>query len=374
MKKIYVLGAGMVGSLIAFYCSKFQDAEVTSADINPDNLKKIKNKISLIKTVTADLSDASTIKKLVSDADIVISAVPGFMGYQTLKTVIEAGKNCVDISFFPEDPFELHEAAVNKGVKAVVDCGVAPGFSNMILGYFNKNNTVKSFECCVGGLPLTRTLPWQYKAPFSPVDVLEEYTRPARYIKNHQLVSVDPFVHIEQVESSYAGTLDAFISDGLRTLITTQKVPDMVEKTLRYPGHVQLVKVLKDSGFLSKEPVSVNGADVAPIGLTSALLFKEWKLNDDDPEMTYLFANVEFNDGKRTRVELFDERDYETGFSSMARTTGLTCVAATLLMLTGRINGEGIIPPETIASQKGNFRMIVRYLQSKGIYLTKRKF
>ncbi|MCK6605597.1 MAG: saccharopine dehydrogenase NADP-binding domain-containing protein [Ignavibacteriaceae bacterium] len=374
MKKIYVLGAGMVGSLIAFYCSKFQDAEVTSADINPDNLKKIKNKISQIKTVTADLSDASTIKKLVSDADIVISAVPGFMGYQTLKAIIDAGKNCVDISFFPEDPFELHEAAVNKGVKAVVDCGVAPGFSNMILGYFNKNNTVKSFECCVGGLPLTRTLPWQYKAPFSPVDVLEEYTRPARYIKNHELVSVDPFAHIEQVESSYAGTLDAFISDGLRTLITTQKVPDMVEKTLRYPGHVQLVKVLKDSGFLSKEPVSVKGADVAPIELTSALLFKEWKLNDDDPEMTYLFANVEFNDGRRTRVELFDERDYETGFSSMARTTGLTCVAATLLMLTGRIEGEGIIPPETLASQKGNFRMVVRYLQSKGIYLTKRRF
>lgn len=372
MKKIYVLGAGMVGSLIAYYCNKFQDAEVTSVDINQDNLSKLQKKTGRIRTITADLSDTSVIKNKISDADIVISAVPGFMGYRTLEAIIDSGKNCVDISFFPENPFDLHEAAVNKKLKAVVDCGVAPGFSNMILGYFNKNNTVKSFECCVGGLPLTRTLPWQYKAPFSPVDVLEEYTRPARYVKNHELISVDPFARVDQIESSYAGTLDAFISDGLRTLITTQKVPDMVEKTLRYPGHVQLIKILKDSGFLSKEPVQVKGEKISPIDLTSSLLFREWKLKDDDPEMTYLFANVEFNDGNKTRVELFDERDYETGFSSMARTTGLTCVAAILLMLNGRISGEGIIPPETLASQKGNFKMIVRFLQSKGIFLTRK--
>ncbi len=372
MKKICVLGTGMVGSLIAYYCSKFQDTEVFAFDKNGVSLGRLRKKLSQIHCIETDLSDPAELRKSVASADLVISAVPGFMGFETLRTIIEQGKNCVDISFFPENPFELHDNAVRNGVKAVVDCGVAPGFSNMILGYFNRKNQVKSYECCVGGLPLVRKMPWQYKAPFSPVDVLEEYTRPARYVKNGEVISVDPFSDIEQVESEDIGTLDAFISDGLRTLIDTQKVPYMVEKTLRYPGHVQLVRVLKDSGFLSKDKIKVAGAEIAPIDLTSELLFQEWKLHDEDPELTYMFANLEFYDGTKKRVELFDERDYQTGFSSMARTTGLTCVATALLILTGRINSTGIIPPETVAAEKNNFRLIVRYLQAKGISLIKR--
>jgi len=105
-KKIVVLGAGMVGRTMAIDLSK--DYEVLSADRDPEALKRL-NGIANISTKVADLSDSGVIHDLVKAADLVVGAVPGFMGFQTLKTVIEAGKNIVDISFFPEDPFLLEK-------------------------------------------------------------------------------------------------------------------------------------------------------------------------------------------------------------------------------------------------------------------------
>ena len=111
------------------------------------------------------------------------------MGYQTLQEIISAGKNVVDISFFPEDPFGLDDLAREKGVTAIVDCGVAPGLCNIIAGYVAEKISEPSYyHCYVGGLPEIREWPYEYKAVFSPTDVLEEYTRPARLIENGQEV------------------------------------------------------------------------------------------------------------------------------------------------------------------------------------------
>ncbi len=129
-----------------------------------------------INTIVADLSSQSEIKKVIKDFDLVIGALPGFMGFNTLKSIIEAGKNVVDISFFPEDPFLLDKLAKDKNVTAVVDCGVSPGLSNIVLGYHNKKMKVNNYRCIVGGLPYKRDWPFQYKAYFSPIDVIEEYT------------------------------------------------------------------------------------------------------------------------------------------------------------------------------------------------------
>src|SRR6056297_920075 len=159
--KIIVLGAGLVGSAIAIDLSHNQ--EVTSADMNPEALNKFKN-YPKIKTVQADLNQPEAVKNLVADFDLVIGAVPGFMGFQTLKTVIEAGKNIVDISFMPEDFLQLDKLAKKNRVVAIADCGVAPGMGNIILGHHNKNMQVKSYECLVGGLPVIREWPYEYKA------------------------------------------------------------------------------------------------------------------------------------------------------------------------------------------------------------------
>ena len=158
MKKITVLGGGMVGSAIAADLAK--KYEVTLCDINEDRLKELSSRLS-IKTIKKNLTDKSQIKEAIKEADLVVGAVPGFMGFETLKTIIEAGKNAVDISFFEEDPFKLDELAKKNNVTAIVDCGVAPGLSNIILGYYNERMKIDLFECYVGGLPFEKKWPYE---------------------------------------------------------------------------------------------------------------------------------------------------------------------------------------------------------------------
>ena len=187
MNKIIILGAGMVGSTIAIDLA--EDFAVTVADKDKTRFQLLSNK--KIKKIVADLSKTSEIKKVVKDFDLVIGALPGFMGFKALKSIMEAGKNVVDISFFPEDPFLLDKLAKKKGVTAIVDCGVSPGFSNIVLGYHYKKMKVKSYKCVVGGLPVEKEWPFQYKAFFSPIDVIEEYKRPARIVVDGKIIEKD---------------------------------------------------------------------------------------------------------------------------------------------------------------------------------------
>ena len=245
MKKIIVLGCGLVGRAIALDLSN--DYDVTSCDYDEFKLNNIKP--YNINTLIADLSDFRTIAKIIEPYDIVIGAVPGYMGYKVLQEVIKAGKNAVDISFFPEDSMTLNELAEKNNVSAIVDCGVAPGMSNILLGYHYSRMKVENFICYVGGLPIMRKFPFQYKAPFSPIDVIEEYTRPARFMENSIIKTVSALSDSEYITFDEIGTLEAFNTDGLRTMLKTMKVPNMKEKTLRYPGHIEYIKVLLDAGF-----------------------------------------------------------------------------------------------------------------------------
>ena len=366
MKKITVLGGGMVGSAIASDLAKKYD--VTICDLSEERLKEISESLQ-IKTLVKDLSDNNQVKDAVKNSDIVVGAVPGFMGFETLKTVIESGKNIVDISFFDEDPFELDELAKRNNVTAIVDCGVAPGLSNIILGYYNSQMKVNSFECYVGGLPLERKWPYEYKAPFSPVDVIEEYTRPARIMVNGKVEIKEALSDPELIETE-AGTLEAFNTDGLRSLLKTMNIPDMKEKTLRYPGHIELMRVFRESGFFSKEKIEVNGKLIRPIDVSSKLLFPLWKLKKDEKEFTYL--KVIINGDEKIEYTMLDKFDDKTKTSSMSRTTGYTCTAAVNLVIDGDYNQKGISPPEYIGKNKNCFGKILNYLKERNIQIDKR--
>jgi len=184
---IAVLGAGMVGRAIALDLAK--DHQVTSFDLAGTNLEELKQRDSSIQTAAADLSDYSLYEDLLQPFDLVVIAVPGFMGFKTLEAVINAGKNVVDISFFPEDVLQLNELAKQMNVTVITDCGVAPGMSNLILGRYNAIMKIESFACYVGGLPLHPRPPFYYKAPFSPIDVIQEYIRPARLVEKGRIVT-----------------------------------------------------------------------------------------------------------------------------------------------------------------------------------------
>jgi len=368
MKKIIVLGAGMVGSAIAIELAKSHN--VTSADFDPHKLSLLKTKN--IFTKKTDLTNKKELSDLVKDFDLVVGAVPGFLGYNTLKTVIESEKNVVDISFFSEDPFTLDSLAKEKNVTAVIDCGVAPGLSGIVLGYYVKRMEVEFFKCLVGGLPFKRTMPFQYKAPFSPIDVIEEYMRPARLRENGFEVVKDALSGSEFIEVENVGTLEAFNTDGLRTLLKTMKIPTMIEKTLRYPGHKQAILVLKQAGFFSNELIEINGQKIKPIDLSAKLLFPLWKPEENEPEFTYLQTFMKGKENGKTKeymYELFDRFDDETKTSSMARTTGYTCNAVVNLVLSGGYKRKGVSPPEYIGEEENCFRSVIRYLRERNIVL-----
>ncbi len=370
MKKIVVLGAGMVGSAIAIDLSK--SFKVKIADVSAKNLLKLK-KHSKLQLAETDLSSAQNIKNVIEGADLVVCAVPGFMGFETIKAIIEAGKNLVDISFFSEDPFMLDKLAKKKNVTAIVDCGVAPGLGSVILGYHNKRMKINSFECYVGGLPKKKTPPFEYKAPFSPIDVIEEYTRPARLVENNKVIVKEALSDVELLHFPNAGTLEAFNTDGLRTLLKTMKIPFMKEKTLRYPGHIEKIKVLKDAGFFKKELVKFkDGTEVSPLDLTAGLLFQLWKLKPNEKEFTVMkiiVEGIEKNRPKTYEYNLYDEFNSKTKTSSMARTTGYTCSAAVNIVLKKLYTKKGISPPEYLGADKQCFEFILSHLNKRNIKL-----
>jgi saccharopine dehydrogenase-like NADP-dependent oxidoreductase len=285
MSKIIVLGAGMVGSAMAIDLVKKHT--VTLTDISQDLLEKIKQKCGELTTRQIDVTDKTELQQTIKQHDLVINAVPGFLGFETLRSIIEAGMNVIDIAFFPENSLDLDALAKEHNVTAIVDCGVAPGMDNVILGHHNETMKLTDFECLVGGLPKIKKWPFCYKAPFSPIDVIEEYTRPARYVEHGEVVVREPLTDCEYVEFDKVGTLESFNSDGLRSIISTMPhIPNMKEKTLRYPGHVEYVKVLKESGFFEKEKIEVHGNLVSPLDFTSKMLFNEWKLGEKEEEIT----------------------------------------------------------------------------------------
>lgn len=365
MKKIIVLGAGLVGGVMALDLAK--DHEVTAADRSEEALSRLQKKGKL-NTIRADLSDVEVVKKLVKDFDLVVGALPGFMGYRALQAVLEAGKNIVDISFFPEDPFGLDELAKDKGVTAVVDCGVAPGMGNLILGHHHSMEKVKRFRCLVGGLPQVRQWPWEYKAVFSPVDVIEEYVRPARYVQGGKVVVRPALSDPELINFEGVGTLEAFNTDGLRSLLQTMPdVPDMMEKTLRYPGSIEYLRVLRESGFFSDEEIEINGTRIRPVDFTARLLFPMWKLKEGEGDFTLMRVEVE-TDSKIWQYDLLDYYDAETDTISMARTTGFTCTAVANLVLSGQYDQKGISPPEFVGSKKGCFTFVMDYLKARKVH------
>jgi len=368
MSKIIVLGAGMVGKAMAIDLSKNHD--VTSADIEKKSLDFLSSSYS-IKTINLDVRNAEELASTVKDFDLVISAVPGFLGLNVMINVIKSEKNLVDISFLPEDVMQLDNLAKENNVTVVMDCGVAPGMPNYIVGYHNELMEIESMEYMVGGLPKVRTFPFEYKAPFSPCDVVEEYTRPARYMENGHFVVKPAMSDTELIDFGNIGTLEAFNSDGLRSLVyTLNKIPNLKEKTLRFPGHARLIQAFKAAGFLDHQPIDINGQSISPFDFTTKLLFNAWKLNPEEREFTIMRVIIKGTENgvkKEIVYDLFDEYDSVEKISSMARTTGFTATATAQMILDGVFTEKGVFPPELVGKRAECFSYVLRYLEERKV-------
>ncbi len=369
--KTIVLGCGLVGGLIAKDLAKDKNFQVTVADIDEGKLNKLTKGVG-IQGAKVDLSDSEAIKKIVAEQDIVIGAVPGFLGFNMLRSVIEAGKNIVDISFMAEDTLSLDELAKKKGVTAVVDMGVAPGMSHMIVGYVDSlMDETESATILVGGLPVIREWPYEYKIVFSPKDVIEEYIRPARLIECGRIVEKPALSDLELVNLPKIGTLEAFNTDGLRSLLYSIKIPSMKEKTLRYPGYAEKMRMLRETGFFSDTAIEVGGVKVKPIDLTSKLLFPKWELEEGEEELTVMQVIVQGEkEGKRLcyTYDLLDYYDKKEKATSMSRATGFPCAIIARLVAQGEFQYPGVCPPEYIGREHKIYHRVMEELEKRNVF------
>jgi saccharopine dehydrogenase-like NADP-dependent oxidoreductase len=370
--KIVVLGAGMVGSAIVEDLAQERAFQVTAVDARREALARLEGR-ARAERVQMDLRADGAVERALQGCDLAICAVPGGLGYATLERILRAGKDVVDISFFGEEALSLDGLAREMGVTAVVDCGVAPGLCNILAGHAHSLlDRAERYACYVGGLPAVRRWPYEYKAVFSPADVIEEYTRPARMVEGGEVVIRPALSQVEPCEIEGVGTLEAFNTDGLRTLIHTLRMPWMVEKTLRYPGHAERMRALRESGFFGTEPLDLDGQQVRPIDLTSRLLFGQWKLEPGEPDLTAMRVTIEGTRGEQRvtyRYDLLDRYDPESGTTSMARTTGYTCAIVARQVARGLFHRQGICPPELLGADADCYADLLAGYEARGIHL-----
>jgi lysine 6-dehydrogenase len=369
-----VLGSGRVGSAIVRDLAAEDDLSVLVVDLDPVRVERMAEFGA--DGVVADLSELGNVSRAVADADMVVGAVPGFMGYQTVERVLQEGKPIVDISFFPEDSLGLDQLARDAGVPGLVDCGIAPGLSNLILGRMEEHlDETDSFHCLVGGLPVERTWPWEYKAPFSPGDVIEEYVRPARLRREGVEITMPALSEVELVDFPGLGSLEAFNTDGLRSLLRNCKAPDMVEKTMRYPGHAVRMRILRDAGFFSTQEIQAASGVVRPRDVTEALLFSAWSFGEGEPDLTVMrIVVVGKKDGKSLRhtYNLLDYYNPDTETSSMARTTGYTCTAMVNVVRKGLWQEPGLATPELVGRNVDCFDAVIKHLEDRHVHIFQR--
>lgn len=375
MHKVIVLGAGRVGRLIVRDLSEDESLEVTVADRRAEMLDEVGEKLGCA-TACDDLGDVDTVARLAAEHDLVVDALPGAMGLDAMRGIIRAGKPAVDISFTPEDPRCLDEEAKASGARILYDFGVAPGMSNLLCAASALElGSPRQIRVLVGGLPVVRRKPWEYAAPFSPADVIEEYIRPARIKVNSKVVERQALSGLEHVEFPELGTLEAFYTDGLRSLLDTIDCPSMEEKTLRYPGYADRMLLLRDSGFLDDDPIAVDGIEVVPRDVTLKLLEPVWFLGEQTDDFTVMRLQVisgESSPYKRIKWNLLDYPNRSRAESSMSRTTGFPAALAARRMLDGTAELEpGVHPPEHLADNSQFVEGLLQDLESRGVVYRK---
>lgn len=373
----------MVGSVMAADLLASRGWKVTLVDASADALERAVARCRRgVKrapaTLVADCSSPAEITRLARLHDVVLGSLPSQLGFAALRAVIEAGRPYADISFMADDALELDAMARRRGVTAVVDCGVAPGMSNLLAGLATTLlQPCEHIDIMVGGLPVERRMPFQYKAAFSPADVIEEYTRPARLVEHGRIVEREALSEPELVDLPHVGTVEAFNTDGLRTLVRTLRVPSMRERTLRWPGHIDLMRGFRAAGFFSTEPIAVRGARIVPREVTAALLFPKWSYDDHEADLTVMRVVADGSlgrksSGERVRLvwDLYDVRDAATGFTSMARTTAFPCTIVARRLAAGTLRRPGVIPPELLATERGLVDGVMKELARRGVRYT----
>ncbi len=372
--RVLVLGGGVVGEAVAWDLTHVAPvAEVTVADVDAHRLQAVAQRMA-VHTRQADLRDPLVVQRLVADADVTVGTLPSPLAFAVLEQMAQLGRRHVDVSFLAQDPRACDALARASGAAIVYDCGVAPGLSHVLVGgavrLLARTETVR---IDVGGLPEVPQPPFWYKAPFAPADVLEEYTRPARLVRAGRSITLPALSEPALIDVPGVGQLEAFNTDGLRSLVDTVAAEAMVERTLRYPGHLAAMRVISDAGLLESTPVLIHGRPVSPRDLTAAVLFPQWQYSPGERDLTVLHVEVagQATDGtpRAWHWQMVDRPPADSPLSSMARTTGLPAAITARWLMDGRVPA-GVHPPERLGLD-GHAEALLDSLAARGIHVSR---
>jgi len=368
-----VLGAGLQGSACAFDLLRRPDVErVTLADLQPKRaaafLKKKKDK--RLVTVRLDAKRGPQLRELMRGHDAVMNALPYYFNYPVAKAAVAMGLHCADLGGNTEivqKQKTLHAAAQKKHVSIIPDCGLAPGMVNIIAAEgIRRVGDVESVKIFVGGLPQQPEPPLNYQIVYSLEGALDYYTTPSWVLRDGRPERVDALSEVEAVEfPSPVGTLEAFhTGGGISTMPWAYRgrVRTMEYKTLRYPGHVAIMRPIRELGLLSLDPVSVKGTEIVPreafIATVSPQLTKP-----NARDLVALRVEVQGRGGRRVAWQLLDYYDEATGISAMMRTTGFSLAITGVMQVDGRIKSTGVYTPDEAVP----FRAYVDELKQRGM-------
>jgi saccharopine dehydrogenase-like NADP-dependent oxidoreductase len=332
MARILVLGGGKQGRVVAAELAK--DHTVAMADLQPTELAGVT-------TIQADLSDPAVLVELMSQYDLAAGALPAAIGFKAAQAAVSAKRSFVDLSFYPEDAYSLDAAAKEAGITILPDCGLAPGLSNLLAGRAHAAKHRKAIHIQVGGVAEDKTAPYGYAVSWALTDLVDEYTRPARFRRHNAVQTLPACAEQELVNIDGVGEMESFLSDGCRTLLAMD-IEEITEKTLRWPGHVEAIQPLVANGNLIEE------FQAKCAGRKDLVVFTV----DADGEVA-------------TMVERAQD-----GLSAMARTTALTCAAFTRLLASGILKETGVIAPERVGADPAAYRLILEALQTHDIRMT----
>jgi saccharopine dehydrogenase-like NADP-dependent oxidoreductase len=349
--RILVLGGGAQGRVIAGdLATALPRAQITVADLRHTTPAEAGN----LKTLEADLSDRATVVRLLGECDLAVGALPSRYGYATMQAAIEAGRTLVDVSFSAEDPLALDDDARRTGVSILPDCGLAPGISNLVIGRAVAERAVPDeITIYVGGVAQDPSRPYGYVVTWSVDDLLEEYVRPARIVKDGAPVEVPVFSGYERLKVDGLGVdgrdqLEAFYSDGLRTLLyTVPGVRSMGEKTLRWPGHADAIRPLVAAG-------------------TFVSTIRERCTEQPAHDLVVLLIRFAWG-GRWERVSLIDRYDPATGLTAMSRTTALTTSVCAQMVAEGLKPAPGVQPLEKVGRDPRAFEFVRERLAARGV-------
>ena len=371
--RMLVLGAGLQGSACAYDLLQQPGVErVTVADLKPDRVSRLLKspggkRLALSRL---DLQDGAALRAALRGHDAVLNAAPYYFNLDVSRAAVELGVHCADLGGNTEIVFqqrELDAEAQRRSVSVIPDCGLAPGMVNILAAEgIRRVGEADAVKIYVGGLPQHPEPPLNYQIVYSLEGALDYYTTPSWVLRDGKPTRLDALSELEEVAfPPPVGVLEAFHTGGgisILPWVYAGKVRTMEYKTLRYPGHVAIMRPIRDLGLLDLTPVKVKGQEVVPRDAFIATVSPKLT-QSEGRDFVALRVDVRGRNGERAAWQLLDYYDEAHGISAMMRTTGYSLAITGLMQVDRRISAKGVRTPDEAVP----FEEYVKELARRGV-------